>query len=70
METKCLKAKPKKIQAGKTAALNDITSMKTINKSPVGVQKKPWKKPVLLRGKDICFFGKMQGMPPDPFPDS
>jgi hypothetical protein len=67
METKCLKIEPKKMQASKTATLNDLASMKAANESAVGVKKKQWKKPVLLCGKDIGFFGQI---PPDPFPDS
>jgi len=67
METKCLKIKPKKMQAIKTTTQPDKMAMKAANESVMGVIKKPWKKPVLFCGKEIGFFGQMQGPPPDDF---
>ena len=39
----------------------------TTSEAVVQVVKKPWKKPVLYCGKDIGFFGDIQGQPPDDF---
>ena len=55
------------MQAIKTTTQPDKMAMKAANESVMGVIKKPWKKPVLFCGKEIGFFGQMQGPPPDDF---
>ena len=75
METKCIRIRP---AVGRTRSSEKKKESKMVNELPktentinleinVTTIKKPWKKPVLLCGKNISFFGQM---PPDPFPDS
>jgi hypothetical protein len=68
METKCLSRKTRvKMKERKPAILPLKTVQLTTNETVVQVVKKPWKKPVLYCGKDIGFFGDIQGQPPDDF---
>jgi hypothetical protein len=68
METKCLSRKNRvKMKERKPVILSPKTVLETTNETVVQVVKKPWKKPVLYCGKDIGFFGDIQGQPPDDF---